>query len=465
MLSGKLLVTYSNAANVVATTQEYLSSFRRYSRYQVSYLHVTHGAKIATDFAQFDAVLQSYCVRLAEPDLISRDYLERLGAYRGVKAVAVQDEYFRTGVLRKGLAELGFDIVFTCVPPADVEKIYPQAQFPRTEFITLLTGYVPDILAEQERPRRPLRDRPVVIGYRGRDIGSRYGRLAFEKYEIGRRMREICVARGIRHDIEVAEEKRIYGDQWYEFVESCRAMLGTESGSNVFDHDGSIEARYETLSRELGHPVGYEQFRRYTEAQDRSIDMGQISPRVFEAAALKTPLILFTGRYSNAIAPGKHYIELKKDFSNVDQVLNQLDDVEALEKMAERAHAHLIGSGAFSYRQFVRQVEDAIDRRRDQKGYRAIAAPAARPLWRAAEASGADGMPEVEVPTAMPRHPLHFQHHALLAQHRELVNKYNQLWANLARPGFLAKLALASVLPRRLRDFRRGVDHSAVSPS
>src|SRR5690242_10759119 len=168
MLSGKLLVTYSNAANVVATTQEYLSSFHRFSRYQVKYLHVTHGAKIACDLAQFDAVLQNYCVRLAEPDLISRDYLEWLRAYRGVKAIAVQDEYFRTGALRKGLADLGFDIVFTCVPPAHIDQIYPRSQFPGTTFITVLTGYVPDVLVEQERPRRPLRERPIIIGYRGR---------------------------------------------------------------------------------------------------------------------------------------------------------------------------------------------------------------------------------------------------------------------------------------------------------
>jgi hypothetical protein len=465
MTSGKLLVTYSNAANVVPTTDEYLRSFQRFSRYQVSYLHVTHGAKIACDLAQFDAVLQSYCVRLAEPDLISRDYLERLRAYRGVKAIAVQDEYFRTGALRKGLADLGFDIVFTCVPPAHIEKIYPRAQFPGTAFITILTGYVPDSLAEQERPRRRLQDRPFLIGYRGRDIGSRYGRLAFEKYEIGRRMREICVERGIRHDIEVAEEKRIYKDhQWYEFVESCRSMLGTESGSNVFDHDGTIEARYETLSREFGRPVDYEAFRPYTEAQDRSIEMGQISPRVFEAAALKTPLILFTGRYSNAISPGDHYIELKKDFSNVDQVLNRLDDLEGLEEMAERAHAHLIASGTFGYRQFVRQVEDAIDPRRIEKGFRASAALDAPPSWQAADAPEAAGMPALEVPTPMPRHPLYFQHHALLAQHQELVDRYNELWANLERPRFLAKLALAAVLPRRLRDLRRRGGRAASPP-
>ena len=55
-------------------------------------------------------------------------------------------------------------------------------------------------------------------------------------------MRELCEARGIPHDIEWSDEKRLYGDAWYEFTGSCRANLGSETGSNVFDLDGSIES-------------------------------------------------------------------------------------------------------------------------------------------------------------------------------------------------------------------------------
>ena len=142
----------------------------------------------------------------------------------------------------------------------------------------------------------------------------------FEKLEIGRRMREICVERGIAHDIEWDDEKRIYGDAWYKFIGSCRAILGSESGSNIFDFDGSIEAKYVELSAAPSGPVPYDEFRPYTERCDREYDMRQISPRVFEAAAMHTPMILFSGRYSDLLQPGEHFIQLKKDFSNVDFV-------------------------------------------------------------------------------------------------------------------------------------------------
>jgi hypothetical protein len=244
-----------------------------------------------------------------------------------------------------------------------LEQIYPREMFPETEFIGVLTGYVPENPELRGQATRSLRERPVVVGYRGRDIGGRYGRLAFEKLEIGRRMREICAERGIPHDIEWTDDKRLYGAAWYEFIGSCRANLGSESGSNVFDFDGAIEAKYAELMAARGEPVPYEEFRVYTDPIETRYDMGQVSPRVFEAAALRTPMILFTGRYSGLIEPDEHYLELKKDFSNIDSVLSRLDDLEALEAMADRAYDRLVGSGEFSYQRFVELIDRTILRK------------------------------------------------------------------------------------------------------
>jgi hypothetical protein len=95
--------------------------------------------------------------------------------------------------------------------------------------------------------------------------------------------------------------------------------------------------------------------------------MGQISPRVFEAAALGTPMVMFPGRYSDIVSPGEHYIELKKDFSNVDAVLEQLQDIGSLEAVAGRAYDHLIASGNYDYPRFVETVDAVIDRKRAEK--------------------------------------------------------------------------------------------------
>src|SRR5262245_1886616 len=236
--SKKLLVIYSAEATFVATTLEYLQSFNRYSRNKVSYLHGTHNARLGVDLQQFDAVWLNYCCRLPFPGHVSPHITTALRSYHGLKLLSVQDEYDRTEALRSAIEQLGFDVVFTCVPQESLEYVYPKVRFRGIEFITVLTGYVTERL-ERLSNARSLHERPIAIGYRTRDTGVRYGELGFWKTEIGRRMRQECERKGIVCDIEIGEQGMLAGDAWYTFIESCRAVPGSESGSNVFDFDGS----------------------------------------------------------------------------------------------------------------------------------------------------------------------------------------------------------------------------------
>lgn len=375
-MPGKLLVIYSIVSTVVATTMEYVRSFGRYSRYDVSYINGTHGARLSVELDDFDAVWLNYCCRLCYPGYVGADVRHALKAYRGIKLVSVQDEYEQTETLRQAIEELEFDVVFSVVPESARDYVYPKERFPRTEFISVLTGYVPEHL-EAKGSTIPLERRPITIGYRGRDISARYGELGFWKAEIGRRIKAICLERHISCDIEVSEASRIAGTSWYTFIESCRTMLGTESGSNVFDFDGSIQRRDEALKRAQGPlaDVAYREFASYVAEHESNVGMGQISPRVFEAAALRTPQILLTGRYSGLIEPDEHYLELKKDFSNLDDVLRHVEDIPALHAMAQRTYERLIVSGAYSYRRFVDLVDSVIARKLSARSER-HAAPA-----------------------------------------------------------------------------------------
>ena len=44
-----------------------------------------------------------------------------------------------------------------------------------------------------------------------------------------------------------------------------------------------------------------------------------------------------------------HYIPLRKDFSNLDEVLDRLSDVDVRDELTENAHRDLIASGEWSY--------------------------------------------------------------------------------------------------------------------
>jgi hypothetical protein len=352
------------SSTFTTTTLEYLLALKRYSDFDVSYVHATHDAELDFELNAYDVVFQNYCVRLCFEDYVSRSYREALKRFRGLKILSVQDDYDRTSTLHRAIRELGFHVLLTCIQPEYWPQVYPQNELPGLQIVLGITGYMPEGIAERIHPV-PLEQRRIVIGYRGRDIGGRYGRFGFEKYEIGRRMKEICDSRGISHDIAMNEQSRIYGDAWYDFIGSCRVMLGSESGSNVFDFDGSIERKYEELSKERGGPVPYEEFRPYIEHIEKNFNVGQISPRIFEYAVMRTPMVLFKGRYSDVIRPNEHYIALEKDFSNVDEILERIEDMPALESMATRAYDHLVASGRYGHRAFALKLQSVIENRYD----------------------------------------------------------------------------------------------------
>ena len=170
-----ILVCYSGASTFTNTTLEYLGSFSLFLGCNVYYLHVTHGSSPQVDLDIFDCVLLSYCARLCFPGYVSDSFLSMLREYEGVKAVFVQDEYDYVNNELTALKAISPQIIFTCIPNDQVSLVYPIDLFPETEFVQVLTGYVPSNLPEIEL--KPLRDRPIDIGYRGRDISYRYGIL------------------------------------------------------------------------------------------------------------------------------------------------------------------------------------------------------------------------------------------------------------------------------------------------
>src|SRR5262245_34763378 len=92
---------------------------------------------------------------------------------------------------------------------------------------------------------------------------------------------------------------------------------------------------------------------------------------------MKTPMVLFSARYSDAIQPHVHYIPLERDFSNVDEVLAKLDNLPDLEAMVDRAYDHLVGSGKFGYRAYIARLSAIIEHEMTRRGARA--APKAKP--------------------------------------------------------------------------------------
>lgn len=356
----RVLIAYSMASTFTSTTQNYLLALKRFSDFEVDYIHVTHDARMNFDINDYDVVINNYCARFSHDGYVSKSYEECLHRFRGLKIIAVQDDYDRTATLHRAIRRLGFHVLLTCIQPGFWRLAYPASELPGLKIIQGFTGYMPEDSPYPEALIPSLAERQTWLAYRGRRLGAKYGRLGFEKEVIGTRMKEICAQKGIPHDIAVDEDSRLYGEKWFEFLGSSRAMLGSESGCNVFDFDGDVERRIADFKTTHGREPRYEDLIEDLAPIERHFDVGQISPRVFESALMRTPMVLFRGSYSGAIKPEQHYIALERDFSNVDHVFDQIGDLELLQGISDRTYGRLVTSGLFGYSSLATQLADTI---------------------------------------------------------------------------------------------------------
>ncbi len=363
------------------TIREHVDAFRRYSRHKFEVFNPRGLTRSrALDFSDFDAVVIHYSLFAISDHYLPPPIRERLAQYRGPKLQYIQDDYRQVNEISAMIERLGVSVLFTLVPEREIEAVWPSERLPGVRKITTLAGYVSEHALAFPSP--PLAERSVDVGYRGRELPYWLGILGQEKAWIAQEFMRHAVGTGLRCDIGWRESDRIYGKTWYEWVSSCRATLGTESGSTITDFDGSLQRSVETYVRE--HPTAdfWEVHRAILEPYEDNVRMNVVSPRIFEAAALRTGLVLFPGEYSEVVKPDRHFIPLAKDFSNFDEVRLRLQDVRGLEEMVARTYEEVAQSDRYSFRamasQFDEVLEDVCSHRRHSGSPRRARAVAGR---------------------------------------------------------------------------------------
>ena len=235
-----IAIFYDPDSNATNTVYDYLNAFRLYSKFSISYSAIDYYIDRKIDIDDFDATIIFYSTSAQIRHFNENHPMsEALRSFAGPKIAILQDEYDHMVLAPHVFSAWGVTHIVTNMPEGYERVVYPESVLGNVKFIHALTGYVPDNLLVA-LPQKPMDQRSTLIGYRGRPLHYKYGHLGQEKIDVGRKMREICMARNIAVDIEWTEDKRIYGDAWPGFIANCRVMLGSESGSEVFDPTGKL---------------------------------------------------------------------------------------------------------------------------------------------------------------------------------------------------------------------------------
>lgn len=356
----QLLLLCDFAGGSASTIIDHVMSLRKSSRHAIHIFNSKGDLSDALELDRFDGVLIHYSLVACMDDYIGPNLRAAISRFKGLKAAFVQDEYRWTNETTDALRGLGIHVLFGVVPPEIMDDVYPQERLPGVVRETLLTGYVPTELLGRTVP--PFEDRAVDVGYRARKLPAWLGSFAREKWLIADRFKADAAGYGLICDMSTREEDRIYGESWIEFLANCKAVLGTESGSSICDFTGEIQRNVERhVARDPA--VGFDTLRDlYFKDADGQIVLSVISPRCFEAAALRTLMILYDGHYSGRLEAWRHYVPLRKDHSNMSEVVGVLRDRSRVQEIIDRAYREVALNPDNSFEAMVAQVDRVIDR-------------------------------------------------------------------------------------------------------
>jgi glycosyltransferase involved in cell wall biosynthesis len=325
------------------------------------------------NFTKFSAIILHNTVSYSVDNLRSLDRKTnaKLRDYEGVKVLMKQDENHDFKQIADYIEETRFDLICTCLPESEWYKVYPASKVGDARFLRMLTGYVTPTLRglDFETDRRP-----VDVGYRGSIQPLSFGRLAYEKRKIGVDMARRLADKGLRLDVSNRWEDRIGGDLWHRFLGNCKATLGAESGASVFDLRGDLDERCRAAETRLGpynDSEDYaEQFLHFVSDLEGNVDYAQVSPRHFEACATRTLQLLYPGRYSDIFVPYKHYVPLERDYSNLEEVIEYLQDDRLRAEVTSRAKDEVVGNAQHWVETFVLELDNQIGSLLSAKGPR-----------------------------------------------------------------------------------------------
>jgi hypothetical protein len=302
-----------------------------------------------------------------------------LREFDGPKIALPQDEYDHSEILDEWLFELGVTDVFTNFGAPSRELLYPLMS-QKAEFHKCFTGYIDDAAARQcGRLLRPIAARDLDIVYRAFRLPFWFGRQGQLKHLVGTVVAERAGKRDRKVDISTRPEDTVTGKEWFDFLMSGKVVIGCESGSSVLDRRGEIRARIQNLLKDSPQLSFEDVTKKMPEGWDDHRFFA-LSPRHFEAIITKTCQVLVEGEYEGVLVPGRHYIPLKRDFSNVDEVI---DLTALLQRIADCAYQEIYERGQYSYRTLAQSIEEAIIRpaRAGGVGARHIRTP----FWRIAK--------------------------------------------------------------------------------
>lgn len=359
--NGALLIYHYPVTGDALTIIENVKSFTYYSKFDIDTVNVEFGFPEDLLNVEYEVIIMHYSLFGCYPFIIGSEFQAYIyNSTNSYKIAFFQDENSNCPQRFDFLRRMKVDKIYSCLDPKYYSETY-QKYTDTKDIQYYLTGYIsPDLLEINKKEFVEDENRSIDIGYRARKLPITMGIGSQEKYDIGKKFNELLKGKNYTLDIEVDGERRIHGKDWHHFLASLKGTIGVESGVSLFDVEGKVEKDYRDYIRKNPDAEENEIYENVVKKYDNKIQYRTISPRHFECAALKVCQILFEGEYSGIMKADIHYIPLKKDYSNFDEVMDKFNNSEFRKTITENAYRDLIASNKYTYLNFIKEFDTDI---------------------------------------------------------------------------------------------------------
>lgn len=333
---------------------DYIESFKKYSKNMVLIINPIHETLNNISIHEFDCIVIHYSIFILSEYFFSKEWSDYVTKFNGKKIQIIQDEFRKINLMKKKMASLGISIIFTSLNVENAKKVYGGNILSNVIVVSCLPGYISEYLYDLKT--LPIDQRNIDIFYRGRVLPANVGLNAYEKFEIGHMFSEIAEKFNLVVDIKSKENERIYGYEWLKNLSNAKATLGVESGATIFDFDGNVEKLLEEFVTKNFDTNFFERMEHIKSYQNNIIHF-TLPPKLLEAIATNTALILFKGDYRGILEPGIHYIELAKDGSNIEHVIQKLKDTKYLQTISNNAKKDILNQEKLSFKFLVSKID------------------------------------------------------------------------------------------------------------
>ncbi len=277
----------------------------------------------------------------------------------GLKVAMPQDEGDFPELLDEWLFDLGVSVIFSVhyTPEGPLYRIMRD----HATIYPCLPGYIDEATAQRYEGRLlPICKRPKDVVYRARRLPYRFGTAGKLKYAVADVFAPRAKALGFNVDISTRYEDAVFGDDWFDFLASSKAVLGTPGGWSAVDWRGELRAQISAILRE-DPSLTFDQIDVRMEKGWDDYQFFTVTPRHFEAVITKTCQVLVEGDYREVLEADRHFIPLRRDFSNLEQVLAKLRDSRYVQDMVDCAYEEIYLTGQYTYGAFAKRVQQILD--------------------------------------------------------------------------------------------------------